>query len=254
MWQSVIADAAMVVGILFFVLTSLEIFLSDAQKRRVGNKLLYFWFWLSEAKRWPLLDWLRKRHRSVASISVLLASVYAAWAFRNAVIPSPAVSTIALALVIIAIGFWLGLKIVRRTLHAPSLLSAFLRASLFVVIALTPLTIISITVLIFKDTFLSLTSSFANSIAAGGQPTLGVALFALCFLGAYVFSVHLTVLALIFWAAVAVPLTLIYTLSGVLFISELIVRRTAEYPKGPILAISTFLFAVGALLKVLSSR
>ena len=60
------------------------------------------------------------------------------------------------------------------------------------------------------------------------------------------FSVHLTVLALIFWATVAVPLMLIYALSAFLFISEVIVRRTAEYPKGPISAISTFFFAVGA--------
>ena len=255
MFKSVIADAAIVVGILFFVLTLLEIFLGESQKRWINDKVLFLWLWLSEAKKQSLLEWFRKRYRSIASVAVLLASAYAAWAFRNAVIPSPAVSAIALALVTIGIGFWFGLKIIRLTIHATSLLSAFLRASLFVGIAVMPLTIFFVIVLAFKDAFLSMATSYANSVATGAPATLGTlgaALSMLLFLWAYVFSVHLTVLALIFWVTVAVPLLVIYGVSALLLITELIIRRIAEYPKGPILAISSLLFAVGALLKALS--
>jgi hypothetical protein len=254
MWQSILADAAIVVGVLFFVLRQLEILLSNPQKQRLSDKLLWLWFWLAEAKKQSLLNWVRKRSRAVVTISVLLASLYAAWAFRNAAISSPGASTIIPALLIVAFAFWLGLKIVRRTLDSPSLLSAFLRASLFVLIAIMPLTIFLLMVMVFKDTVLSLVSSFAQSVAERQATlgSLGLALFALFFLWAFIFSVHFTVLALIFWSTVAVPLLLIYAVGALLAIIELIVRRTIEYPKGPILAVSGLLFAVGALLKFLS--
>ena len=51
------------------------------------------------------------------------------------------------------------------------------------------------------------------------------------------------------WAALFVPFVLAYLLSPILFISEFVVRRIAEYPKGPLLALSAFFGAVAALLK-----
>ena len=102
---------------------------------------------------------------------------------------------------------------------------------------------------------MSMAASYANSVATGGPATLktlGVALSMLLFLLSYVFSIHFMVLTLIFWIAVAIPMFVIYGISGLLVIAEFAVRRIAEYPKGPILAISALVFAVGALLKALS--
>jgi hypothetical protein len=58
----------------------------------------------------------------------------------------------------------------------------------------------------------------------------------------------------IFWATIALPIVSIYALTIALFVSEFIVRRIAEYPKGPIFAISGLVSAIYVLLKTIGYR
>jgi hypothetical protein len=79
--------------------------------------------------------------------------------------------------------------------------------------------------------------------------TVKTALLALFFIGSYVFSVHWTALAIIFWSTVALPLAFIYSLTVLLFVTEYTVRRLAEWPKGPLLASSVIIATIATIAK-----
>jgi hypothetical protein len=67
------------------------------------------------------------------------------------------------------------------------------------------------------------------------------------------FAFYGSAVLLICWAMAAGPLLLAYSATAVLYLFELVVRRIAEYPKGPILAVSAICGGVAALLKFFSS-
>jgi len=252
MWHSVISNAVIFIAVSVFVTTVLDMFLSSKQKTWIEDHLIRLWHFLSEAKQYSLIGWLRHRCGVITWSAVLLATALTGWMFRSALMPLPQVSALIPALVIFGLGLWFGRKVVRVTLNATSLPWAVSRASIFLIIALAPFTIFAAIVWLFEPAFRSMATSFATSIATN-QGDLGSALFALAYVWTYVLSVQWTALALIFWISVAVPLSAIYALTVFTFILEFIVRRLAEYPKGPVLAGSVLLGAVGALLKALLS-
>jgi hypothetical protein len=95
--------------------------------------------------------------------------------------------------------------------------------------------------------------AFSRSILPSlltSQPTLGIALLQLLTILGYVLSAHCTIIVLIFWAAIAIPVAVIYALSSLLYVSELIIRRLAEYPKSLLVA-SALVGAIASFLKVL---
>jgi hypothetical protein len=120
------------------------------------------------------------------------------------------------------------------------------------VVTLTPAVIFFALVSAFKGDLIGLAKAYAAA-AVAHQLTLGLMLFALFYLCALILCVHLTVIAVIFWAVVALPLLVIYLLTVVLFCCEFIVRRIAEYPKGPIFAGSVLLGAVAGVLRAMSA-
>jgi hypothetical protein len=68
----------------------------------------------------------------------------------------------------------------------------------------------------------------------------------------FVLSVFITAGLVLSWAAVAVPLAAIILLQAFLIGSEFILRRFAEYPKGPTIALSLLLVALAAVFKAVS--
>jgi hypothetical protein len=250
MWLPTIWDIALAVAIAVFVLAILDVLLSDKQKKWLDDRTLHVWHWLAEAKRKSLLDWLRQHYHLIAWTGVVLVSVYMTWAFQKALAPLPQVITVALC--IFAIGLLFGLKIVQLTLRAPSLFRAVMRATIIVGITLMPALIFLALVSAFKSDLVGLAKAYATA-AASHQLTLGQALFALFYLCSLILCVHLTVVSVIFWAVVALPLLVIYLLTVVLFCSEFIVRRIAEYPKGPIFAGSVLLGAIAGVFRAMST-
>jgi hypothetical protein len=105
-------------------------------------------------------------------------------------------------------------------------------------------------VFIFKVELLGFARAFGVAVASN-ELTLVQALFAFSYLWAFILCFHLTVIAVIFWAVVALPLLAIYLLTIVLFCSEFIVRRIAEHPKGPIVAGSVLLVALLGVLRII---
>jgi hypothetical protein len=245
---STVWDIALAVAIAGLALAVLDIFLSDAQKRWLSDRTLQAWHWLAEAKRTSLLDWLKRYRRPITWTGVLLVSVYVTWAFEKAL--APPAQVIPVALCIFAVGVYFGFKIVGITLRARSLFRAVVRATIIVGVTLAPAAIFFGSVAFFQSEFLGLAKEYAAGVTARTL-TLGPALFALFFVWTLILCVNLTVIAVIFWSVLALPLIVIYLLSVLLFCLEFIVRRVAEYPKGPIFAGSLLLGAISGIFRVI---
>jgi hypothetical protein len=245
----VFLTATITVAIFFGCLALSDIFLSDPQKKWIEDRILRLWLWLAEAKQYSILDWLRQYYRWIVGIAVLLVSSYVSWIvwstittnFDNHKTLRSAIDTALFGAAISALGLWYGFNIVRATLRSRSLLSATLRATIFVVIALLPLVIIG-----------AIAPRFAQSILPSlltSQPKPGIAIAQLLTIVVLIASVHFTAISLIFWATVAGPLLLVNALTILLLISEFLIRRIAEYPKGPILAASAIVGVIAAIIK-----
>jgi hypothetical protein len=239
-------DIALVVAIAIFVLALLDVFLSNKQKQWLDDRTVRMWHWLADAKRKSLLDWLQGHRRLIAWGGVILATIYMAWAFAKAL--APITQVIVVALCIFAVGLFFGLKIVRSILRGSSLFRVVVRATIIVVITLAPFVVFFGSVYAFQGDFLALANEYA---VAGDTLTLGLALFGLFFISGLILCIHLTVIAIIFWSVVALPLAVIYLISIFLFCSEFVVRRIAEYPKGPIFAASLLLGAISGIFRVI---
>ena len=236
--------ATLTVAALGVILAAFEFLLSDQQKNTLNNAMHHLWYWLDEAKTVPLLDWLRRYFKWIIGTAVLIESIYVVWIVRSALARNMegVTTTLLIGLIIAASAFWFGLKIIQTILRASSLGTAFLRASLSLCVALTPIFVI-----------FALTPAFSKSILPSlltSQPSLGVALLQLLAVSGYILSVHCTVIVLMFWAAIAIPIAFIYGLSTLLFVSEFIIRRCAEHPKS-LFGASTLLAAIAVVLKVL---
>lgn len=225
----------------------LDFFLSDEQKRLLDRWSLQLWIWLADAKERSLLDWLRRHRRLIVAIALVLGGLYFADFSSKMFSPFIAFQHVPSSLFILSIlvatlfsGLWLGLTIINVTLRARSLFKAAGRASMFVLIAIAPLLIM---LLFFSSDFLKPFAE-AETRTTLGTLVLGSAIF---FLYCGVFC---SLIALIFWATVALPLVVIYALSASVFLAEFISRRVAEYPKGAILALSALLGGLAGLLKL----
>lgn len=240
-------DTALAVASAVFALALLDVLLSDKQKQWLDHHTLRLWNWLDDAKRKSLLNWLQGHHRLIVWSGVVLVSIYMAWAFEKAL--APLTQVIPIAVCIFAVGLFFGLKIVRNILRASSLFRAVVRATVIVIVTLAPAIVFFGSVYHFQQDFLGLAKEYANAATAHAL-TLPLALFALFYIWALVLCVHLTVIAIIFWLVVALPLAAIYLVSIILFFAEFLVRRIAEYPKGPIFAASLLLGAISGVFRV----
>ncbi len=237
-----LANVTIAVAGLGFVLVLLEIFVGDTQKQWLNDKTHDLWFWLAEARKRALLDWLRIRYRWVLGAAILLASCYIVW---NVSLYEGAgnATAIIIGALIFGVGLWFGPKIVRVTLNATTLFRAGLWATLFVVVAFLPIALLGAITPYFSTTFLPTLLT--------PQATLGIALGQLATVLVIITSINFTAISAIFWITVATPLFIVYVLTALLFIFEYALRRIAEYPKGPLFAATAIVAALGLLLKAL---
>jgi hypothetical protein len=232
------------VAALGVILASLSIGLGDAQKQKLKDDVIQFWNWIDDAKAYLLLDWLRRYHIWTVCSALILECAYVAWIVRSALALNAgnASGTLLIGLIVAAPSFWLGLKIIRTILRASSLSGAFFRATLLLAVSLLPIAVI-----------FALAPAFSRSVLPSlltSQPTLGIALLQLLTILGYVLSVHCTLVVLIFWAAIAIPVGIIYALSIIVYTFELVIRRLAERPNA-LLVTATLLGLIATFLKVL---
>jgi hypothetical protein len=224
------------------VLALADLLLSKAQKDWLSNAVIKIWSVLDEAKAWSFADWLKNpRARWWFAISVgLLMGIQQAWSiiteesgeylrpdvFGDALRNSPLIISLLAAWTAILVAL-LSRPIFARLLDFTSRKSLALRLTVFSLFAL----------IVFVIMTLTLGLSEQSSIF----PVILIA--SLLVLGLPALLVLLCVLTILF------ALGLAYVASAILYVGEFVVRRIAEYPKGPVLALSALFGGVCALIK-----
>lgn len=248
-----LANLLFVIGVLVFVLKISDIFLSEPQKRTLTSLTVRTWNILDEMRRTKPRDWLKRPVvRRVIFITLLswiaLAVVYYFYlqlqqssdAFprdgdlpaRDFVNPSIIgwIEAIGFGLGI-SIGFYIAWKVITRVLVRQSWLHPVVAFAL--VLLITGVWVLFGSGHTYQRVF------FIQS---------PVAFYALMFMMVLIGSfIEILILA---WLLCVTPLVVSIIAMALLWPTEFIVRRIAEYPKGPLLALSGFCAAVAGFLKL----
>lgn len=233
----------------------LDFYMGDEQKVWISDRTMRMWNWLDQAKRVPLLKMVRTPRSkwilfAIATIPAILPYVAAIPGYSatiwNAVrlrehlkndplypeyYIKPAMFLIALLMIV-----WLGKWVISMILQGKTALRLFLRLSFVLVLLL----LVSEA---FFDILLKVDADHLRDIL--GIWTADIILYAIILPTFVVFGLAS------FWTASASLVAAIYVGSFLLYFGELTVRRIAEYPKGPLLAVGTLLGLAGAAIKVL---
>jgi hypothetical protein len=134
------------------------------------------------------------------------------------------------------ISLGVGYCFIRFTLRAATLVSAVVRATLFLVVALAPAVTTGWFAVIHR-----------TELTVVNEPTLLQMLWVI----AFIVSFFITAGLVIAWASVAVPLAIILALQGAIAALEFILRRLAEYSKGLVVTVGVLAGAVAGVFKLL---
>jgi hypothetical protein len=233
----VITSALLMMSVTVAILSLVDLALSDAQKKRISDQVIRLWNWLDDMKQLSFLNWLRARPAqrlfiiAASLISVQSVSPFFIEAFLVDLPPDEfwnSIITLIILLLGTAFGLWIGPIIVSYLLQSNASIQFLWRSFKLLLLVIMPDAVL----LIFA------VSSFAE------YDVSSLSYFALL--------LHpLSVSLLAFWAIAFIPLVIVYIISAVLWVSEFIMRRVAENPKGPVLAISALFTAILAIFKAL---
>src|SRR6266568_5983736 len=217
-----LASALIVLSLTVTVLAVLDFLLSETQKKVVADTVIATWNVLDEARKWSFSDWLKNPRASwwlAITLGLFFAVSEVAVMHRMMMldqresgglnIPSWIPVSFAAATVLLVLTF------ITRPIF-----SRFLRLGKglwYVLIIAGALYTLAVTLLAHYDN-----DNEFSTIAFAAFMIVGMPASILLFVSLTIFLARF----------------LAYLASGVLFAGELIVRRIAEYPKGPIIAIS----------------
>jgi hypothetical protein len=216
------------------VLTLLDLFMSNAQKTWLSNVVTKAWDVLDEAKSWSFTDWLkqpRARWWLAISLGVIMASYQIFMAQLLEADKARGMGAAENALGDFLVGALTAIVVVflSRLIFARLLNLSWGRLAVILFCALAATVLITVCIeFLFK--------AEPGSFFILGGVGLIMALFP-------ILIVLFCVLTIILSIAVA------YIASAILYVGEFVVRRIAEYPKGPILALSALFGGIIALIK-----
>lgn len=191
----------------------IDFLLSDHAKKVILHHVTKLWFWLDDAKKWRTFDWLRGRPLLLFSfgmfVSALVLSI-AGWAADG---------------IFLSLGF-LAL-LVPAAMTGPAVLRIVVGGTRYGYLIL-PVVLVMISLNIY------------DLVRDLNGPQLGVVRILL--IGYFFTFTAFAVLA-------CLPLWLIPAVKILLRGLELVVRRLAEYPKGPLLGVSAVLGAFAGAIK-----
>lgn len=215
-------------SVITLVSVLLEIFLSDAQKAALSMGLHRAWYLLADLKKTRWLDWLRRR--SMQTLILLgaapLIGAFFLWAYLHRESRPDGVFDVAFIGSVAALSLGVGYCFIRFTLKAATLVSAVIRATLFLVVALAPAVSTGWFAVIHR-----------TELTVANEPTLLQMLWVMAFIS----TLFITAGLVIAWASVALPLAIILALQGAIAAVEFILRRLAEYSKGLIVTVGRLL-------------
>jgi hypothetical protein len=234
-----IGQLLIVCGIVAGALGLLDIFLSDKHKKRIQHLSLVAWNRLHEASRLKLLVlFLQSRKKfwiTIAALVMLIVSLGIGALF----IGKPVLKywTIWVPMVaIVVVGGGVGRMMLLHILSCRGAFSLLIGLG-YVALLAGCLVLVSAVVHSYWPELLKLT----KENYPGGHV---IALFG--------FVIYTNTYLLIFALIAVVPLLVLYVLEMCLLLSEVVVRRIAESPRGMVMATSGLLTSVGGILKFLT--
>jgi len=219
-----VPNAIASLGIAVVIFGALNFLLSNSQKQVLSETAVKLWNWLDEAKKLPLLQFLRQKNVRfvLAGFGFLVVCGYTLLLISG----SSSTQYFEHIAAVISVGVCgIGLWMIPFTLAAKSSIDTLVRATLFLALACLPLT-----------AFFAFTTQ---------QPGVLIS-------DDFIVPLIATVVAFLLWCCIAVPLMLIYSAIAILYVFELLTRRVAEYPKGVLLACSLIFGSMAAILKALN--
>lgn len=242
--KDVAASTALAVGLLAGAVQLLDWLLPPKAVDRISLALTHVWHWLSEQRAGSLLKWLRDSRplKWLVATFLVVVLVFCAGSII-AQIGEPMMPMV--EVVVVMYGVLPGLA---------ASAAVFLFASYFRLSRLA-------------DWITSQETATAVLLRVAIVCALGAAITALAVIVFYFFEAELdplpfvvAVSALFFiflpvatftlvWGAMLCWLIVVASLAGAIWTSEFLFRRLVEYPKGPVLAISALLAAIGGILK-----
>jgi hypothetical protein len=233
--------ANIVIGLSGFVatLSLVDFFATDIQKRRLSDWVLSVWNWLDEIKKRTFVEWFKRPRPQkgflVAVVGLTFAvstvfqskffnllGLYEGWFLIAAVVGCGS-----------AVAFWVGRRLSKRISKAqtlqevPYITKSFIRVPILLTLAITGLWLFDLSFVRWMPEYIVVAILFLSLIAFVSSITIGIFMIVLVF-----------------------PFLLADMLASCLRTAEFVVRRVAEYPKGPILALSVLAGGVAAVLKL----
>jgi hypothetical protein len=231
-----IASALISLSVAVALLTLLDLFLSETQKTWLSNLFIKIWSGLDEAKVWSTVGWMKDpRAKWCLAIGLGLLQTVPSGITYGLTSRTDFVAVLAnVTFVPLLVGFGT-LIFVLITLPIFELLLNFIRGK-SMIRALCLVMALAVSLMVVNALIQILVESLEPGLALVFGIILGILTLP---------AVFISVASI----AMLVALMLAYIASAVLYVVEFLVRRIAEYPKGPVLALSAFFGGVVALIK-----
>jgi hypothetical protein len=231
-----LASALISLSVAVALLALLDLFFTENQKTWLSNLVIKIWSGLDEAKAWSTTGW-KKDPRAKWFLAIGLGLLNTAPSgFANGLTSrNDFIAVLAnLTLVPLLVGIGTIIFVLITLPIFESLLNLIRGKSTIKALSLVMALAVSLTVANL------LTRILVESLEPGLAKILG-------------FILGLLTLPAVFISAASVAmllaLVLAYAAGAVLYVLEFLVRRIAEYPKGPVLALSAFFGGLLALIK-----
>jgi hypothetical protein len=215
-----VGSTLITLGTIVSVLVLIDMFLARTYKESLSKVVLRMWFWLDELKRHSLLTWMHKPKVQLALIGFAYICSSAFMGLMRAGNP-------------FVIGCLLFIAVTARPL-----MNLALRLGWPVQFGLLGLFSVQVT---HTEYVLEFASAAIKWIGEDHWWVYIAVLIPVFLLWFYTIFLFITVS----------PMVICQAATAVVWLVELFVRRIAEYPKGPVLALSAMLGSIAAILKFL---
>ena len=239
----VLANTIIVLSAAIATLALIDLLMTDRQKDTLSNKVLALWSWLDDLRKLSFIDWIRNHRGLVSLFATILPLATLLFATLNEILRFgyhhlSLISGSFGAIVGLLIGLWL----VSFVLRAKPGRQILVRATGALLLAVLPLAVLRPFEIFFGDPLLD---ALFDALPERHAVTVFEAV-----MGAVLAGKLVTLILLAIWLLVVCPLVFAYVATALLYASEQLVRRIAEYRKGPVLALSALCGGIAALLKV----
>lgn len=233
------ADTVIAIGIITAVVGLVDILLSQIQRDLIAKLSLTVWYAVAIFRGRSLSFWLERYVyiKYAFLFALVLIALFGGFAFgnRDVSFERSGIQTVGFLIFILLLSFLLGLIAFHWVVRGRTPLWALARATICLI--LIPLPLVAVVIYAVQN---------KENLIPHGSINITQALYVIAYVGA-IFS---TVVLVIFWTAVAIPVACLYFLIVTLTTLEFVARRVAETSKGPLAAIAVLITVIGAIARL----